>query len=310
MSFTFHNIHSTPTVQSGTSAFGPYGVNKKVLRTRAAAFTLIELLVVIAIIAILAAILFPVFAQARDKARQAACMSNTKQIALGIMQYTGDYDELLPVIGDGAQCRGRWQYQIYPYVKNEQVFTCPSLPDNKWSAVTSVVSGCGTATGNYSISGYGWNGALCYDYRNNPTNKAISPGFSLADIKKPAETLIVGDVSFENKGGSYMYAQNPEYVQNAAIAGASATSPWFYANFRHNTTKTLSAPVGSDTFALPVAGRANFTFLDGHSKSLDVGTAFQEATKDASGTYREDGNFLNPKETNGYDSHYTLWNMY
>src|SRR5438309_7840989 len=108
------------------------------MKSRASGFTLIELLVVIAIIAILAAILFPVFAQAREKARQAACLSNCKQMALGVMQYTQDYDELLPVIGDNGQCRGRWQWQIFPYVKNGQVFTCPNLPRNAWNTVPAV----------------------------------------------------------------------------------------------------------------------------------------------------------------------------
>jgi prepilin-type N-terminal cleavage/methylation domain-containing protein/prepilin-type processing-associated H-X9-DG protein len=96
-------------------------------------FTLIELLVVIAIIAILAAILFPVFAQAREKARQSACLSNLKQIGTGLMMYTQDYDEafpcnwfggLWPTTPDGKQYK--WMDAIYPYVKNEQVFTCPS----------------------------------------------------------------------------------------------------------------------------------------------------------------------------------------
>jgi prepilin-type N-terminal cleavage/methylation domain-containing protein/prepilin-type processing-associated H-X9-DG protein len=272
------------------------------------AFTLIELLVVIAIIAILAAILFPVFAQAREKARQAACLSNTKQMALGVMQYTSDYDELLPVIGDGKQCRGRWQWQIYPYVKNEQVFTCPNLPENKWSSATSTVTCVGTTTANAgwaSISGYGWSGALAYDNRSNPNNDTV-PGWSLAEIKKPSETILVGDVSFEGKAGYYMNARSPEY---AARTNTVNTTPWYYPNFRHNTTKTVPAPVGSDTYALPIAGRANFTFLDGHSKSLDIGTAFQES-KDANGSYKEDGNTLASSEVDRYDSHYTLWNIY
>ena len=87
------------------------------------AFTLIELLVVIAIIAILAAILFPVFAQARDKARQAACISNVKQQALGILQYVQDYDETLPL--NAAEAPGQvyiydytWIKATQPYVKN------------------------------------------------------------------------------------------------------------------------------------------------------------------------------------------------
>lgn len=90
-------------------------------------FTLIELLVVIAIIAILAAILFPVFAQAREKARQTACLSNSKQIGLGISMYIQDYDEMLPMGGyDNVTRRSRWYRDIYPYVKNVGVFSCPS----------------------------------------------------------------------------------------------------------------------------------------------------------------------------------------
>ncbi|MDR3710923.1 MAG: DUF1559 domain-containing protein [Capsulimonadaceae bacterium] len=88
-------------------------------------FTLIKLLVVIAIIAILAAILFPVFAQAREKARTATCASNLKQIGLGMMQYTGDYDECLPIGTFSGSSGMGWASQIYPYVKSNGVFTCP-----------------------------------------------------------------------------------------------------------------------------------------------------------------------------------------
>src|ERR1700756_2655146 len=88
-------------------------------------FTLIELLVVIAIIAILAAILFPVFAQAREKARAISCLSNEKQLGLSIMQYVQDYDEHVPfgynLWGGGAG----WAGQIYPYVKSVNVYRCP-----------------------------------------------------------------------------------------------------------------------------------------------------------------------------------------
>jgi prepilin-type N-terminal cleavage/methylation domain-containing protein len=91
-------------------------------------FTLIELLVVIAIIAILAAILFPVFSQARAKARQAACLNNLKQIGLGVMQYTQDYDESFPICrfaGTSTQSWLNWKYIIFPYVKNLQIYECP-----------------------------------------------------------------------------------------------------------------------------------------------------------------------------------------
>ncbi len=88
-------------------------------------FTLIELLVVIAIIAILAAILFPVFAKAREKARQTACLSNMKQLALGSLQYTQDYDEKY-IAGVNRYGKGPgWAGQMYPYVKSTGVFRCP-----------------------------------------------------------------------------------------------------------------------------------------------------------------------------------------
>ncbi len=107
---------------------------------RRRAFTLIELLVVIAIIAILAAILFPVFARAREKARQASCSSNVKQLALAFNMYVQDYDETFPYAGCTLNSRGSWIYMtnatgpvydvtqgaIYPYIKNSQLFLCPS----------------------------------------------------------------------------------------------------------------------------------------------------------------------------------------
>jgi prepilin-type N-terminal cleavage/methylation domain-containing protein/prepilin-type processing-associated H-X9-DG protein len=94
-------------------------------------FTLIELLVVIAIIAILAAILFPVFAKAREKARQTSCLSNTKQLLLADQMYAQDYDEILARYADrycGAGGRHMWNQVWEPYIKNTQIFRCPSNP--------------------------------------------------------------------------------------------------------------------------------------------------------------------------------------
>jgi len=98
--------------------------NKRRSHSVSRGFTLIELLVVIAIIAILAAILFPVFARAREKARTASCQSNMKQVSLGIIMYMQDYDESFPLYaGDLPQ---NWDRTCMPYIKNEQVFSCPS----------------------------------------------------------------------------------------------------------------------------------------------------------------------------------------
>jgi prepilin-type N-terminal cleavage/methylation domain-containing protein len=138
------------------------------------AFTLIELLVVIAIIAILAAILFPVFARARENARRASCMSNLKQIGLGFMMYAQDYDENYPSSfyytdevtdpnwgASGGQNYMFWMQMVYPYVKSNQIFFCPSGNSAQAHAIS----------GNYGVkwrvdshvfpSGYGSGGFSC-----------------------------------------------------------------------------------------------------------------------------------------------------
>jgi prepilin-type N-terminal cleavage/methylation domain-containing protein/prepilin-type processing-associated H-X9-DG protein len=122
---------------------------------RTKGFTLIELLVVIAIIAILASILFPVFARARENARRSSCSSNMKQIGLGIMQYTQDYDEKYPyqsagavyhwASADPATAAGmNWALATYPYLKSHQIFLCPS---------TSASSPTGLGNTNYLFNG-------------------------------------------------------------------------------------------------------------------------------------------------------------
>jgi prepilin-type N-terminal cleavage/methylation domain-containing protein/prepilin-type processing-associated H-X9-DG protein len=102
------------------------------------AFTLIELLVVIAIIALLAAILFPVFARARENARKSSCQNNEKQLGLAMKQYIQDYDEIFPPDGvavTAANCTG-WAYTLQPYLKSEQLLQCPSEPTKSPNAPT------------------------------------------------------------------------------------------------------------------------------------------------------------------------------
>ena len=108
-------------------------------------FTLIELLVVIAIIAILAAILFPVFARARENARKSTCQSNLKQMALAAMQYAQDYDETLmrTNISPATNVYYGWAWMLQPYVKNTEIFTCPSRPTAKWNGSGTTFSGFG-----------------------------------------------------------------------------------------------------------------------------------------------------------------------
>ena len=114
------------------AGFEPRGLTvrrRPVSRGSGLAFTLIELLVVIAIIAILVAILFPVFAQARERARQASCLSNQRQLALAVLMYVQDHDDCYPMTANyGSPERTIWSQMIEPYVRNNGVFLCPSAP--------------------------------------------------------------------------------------------------------------------------------------------------------------------------------------
>lgn len=162
-------------------------------------FTLIELLVVIAIIAILAAILFPVFARARENARRTSCLSNVKQIGLGTMMYVQDYDETYPrnsqcKIGGCVSASGTldyWDELILPYTKSTQVFICPSSTSTaprtgnygvnpnimvSYDAAASIkMSAIVAAANTYMALDYGTFRALM-SYINNPTSNSYLPG--------------------------------------------------------------------------------------------------------------------------------------
>lgn len=157
---------------------------------RQRAFTLIELLVVIAIIAILASILFPVFARARENARRASCQSNLKQIGLGFMQYAQDYDGYTPGSSTGVSPVSiSWPTFIFPYIKSEQLFVCPSgetSPAIKTSVMpASTRSYCGVTSdgdGTTPITSRLVNGGLSYGVN------AITVGASFANFATPGFT--------------------------------------------------------------------------------------------------------------------------
>ena len=160
---------------------------------RAKGFTLIELLVVIAIIAILAAILFPVFARAREKARQTSCLNNCKQLGLAFLQYCQDYDERIPLVahyGSVNQYSGSYEtYQtlMMPYMKNVQLWLCPSRSD------------VGAAL-NYIMGAYPHYGYGCWAFRATRPNE-FGSGFcnttyaKLASLERPAEMPVFGEAS-------------------------------------------------------------------------------------------------------------------
>jgi prepilin-type N-terminal cleavage/methylation domain-containing protein len=160
---------------------------------RRAAFTLIELLVVIAIIAILAAILFPVFAQAREQARKSSCLSNMKQISLGILGYVQDYDEAFPLNRyDWPTVPYTWREAVQPYIKNLHVFRDPSNPEAMRVFTPGREPGVDTSCwGSPQVpKSYAYNGGFF-----NRDGSPGSPARHLAEIDRAADLMLIADMS-------------------------------------------------------------------------------------------------------------------
>ncbi len=201
-------------------------------------FTLIELLVVIAIIAILAAILFPVFARAREKARQTSCLSNVKELTLGILMYAQDYDERMPpryyryvstTPGGPNWC----DHLVQPYIKNTQVTRCPSTEEKSYGYAQDYLNWC-----------------------------------KLASIGSPAETVVLCDVkrSFNSSGGQSFDLS----VRKPSIFGSPPTKP--------ATDEDEWPITGDPTYAPRARGvhngGCNVGFCDGHAKWLTTDAFF------------------------------------
>jgi prepilin-type N-terminal cleavage/methylation domain-containing protein/prepilin-type processing-associated H-X9-DG protein len=166
---------------------------------RSNAFTLVELLVVIAIIAILAAILFPVFGRARENARRTSCQSNLKQVGIGLLQYIQDYDEKMPFsfYGGGGgdkttRTRYKWMDAIFPYVKSEQIFICPSEPN----AAYKYSGNLGPTEESDNYGSYGQNGT--YSAANDgqsPPRSSATYLISLSQIANASQTIWATDIN-------------------------------------------------------------------------------------------------------------------
>jgi prepilin-type N-terminal cleavage/methylation domain-containing protein/prepilin-type processing-associated H-X9-DG protein len=195
------------------------------------AFTLIELLVVIAIISILAAILFPVFARARENARRASCMSNLKQIGLGILQYTQDYDERYPPNYTNTATPPVIYYYMAldPYIKSTQIWACPSQSD---------------AGGIPAGGGFVYADRINYFYNTNIAgggpSSTIGTPLSLAAISSPSEVFLLWDME-------------PGYLSSNMYSAPDVRSAM---------RPGLTAGTG-----LHLSGE-NYAFADGHVKCL------------------------------------------
>jgi len=224
-------------------------------RTFRRGFTLIELLVVIAIIAILAAILFPVFAQAREKARQTACLSNLRQMSTGVAMYVQDY-EAYPLYSYPSPSQERWHTVLQPYIKNTGIFVCPSSSFQRF---------------HFRNMGYGFN----HQYLARSVDRGgTGSGVPDAVIEYPADTLAIAD-----SWGTGGWSRSPQAWSDAANDcdrlgnhGYTVDPPLLPAGSKWGTSCPISNPLpgypgaGHTRIATRHGGGANVAFCDGHAK--------------------------------------------
>lgn len=222
---------------------------------RKSGFTLIELLIVIAIIAILASILFPVFARARENARRSSCQSNLKQIGLGIMQYVQDYDERFPGQGSPPATLGIMD-SIYPYTKSTQILQCPSEPTGpKDPSKSYEYSFFTTQDTDYYSNANLWVGL---------TDSMGKIGVHQAELAGPEKTVISGDGVSQQDDNSKSF----ECRYRVPNPNLSPTRVSTWAGFPHCAQ---NGPP-TDPPDMPASKRhlegANYLFGDGHVKWL------------------------------------------
>ena len=205
-------------------------------------FTLIELLIVIAIIALLAAILFPVFARARESARRSSCQSNMKQIGLALLQYTQDYDEFMPAVRGGDNGATDWHNHAQAYAKSNQILACPSGGNRQTT---------GTRTGTEPAGGRYNGGPISYFAQRIPQGSTASGGhgaWATSDIR-PLKMSI------------FAHPSETIWVVEAELS----KFPWI--NVNDTGTCADNTQYGSCMW-FGHLGTANFLFVDGHVKAM------------------------------------------
>jgi prepilin-type N-terminal cleavage/methylation domain-containing protein/prepilin-type processing-associated H-X9-DG protein len=245
-------------------------------RQTAKGFTLIELLVVIAIIAILAAILFPAFAKAREAARRSSCSSNLKQIGIGIMQYTQEYDESYPN-GMGSNFDNNWASNTQPYIKSIDVFRCPSE--------TSSAFPSGITIGGYYGAPISYAGNALIVYRNGANRNLGILGASqgwiadvptkMATVQRPSDTIMVaeklnGDVMGHtgNTVANFSFWCPASLFTNEGFWDAPF-GPQEIPDGTKGPSTSGNYPNGANgAVSTPHLDTANFLFADGHVKSM------------------------------------------